>query len=226
MTQAPVFHKQPSQAERRLTSASQTWQWANAIRLALVVGVAYFLAARLSLSLLTAPDGVAVFWPANGIAVGALIALGPSVRWPVAIGAAAATMLANLLGDRTFLIAATSALCNVGEAMLAAGIIQRQFGSGFSLDRLRNVLGLLAAAVFACAISGVGGTLGFKLFHGSTAPILTTWEHWLTADALGIVTFAPLLIGTGAAVRNPPSPNEAVEGALLLLAITVLSALV
>jgi len=62
MTQAPVFHKQPSQAERRLTSASQTWQWANAIRLALVVGVAYFLAARLSLSLLTAPDG----WPCSG----------------------------------------------------------------------------------------------------------------------------------------------------------------
>jgi PAS domain S-box-containing protein len=225
MTQAPVFHKQPSQAERRLTSASQTWQWANAIRLALVVGVAYFLAARLSLSLLTAPDGVAVFWPANGIAVGALIALGPSVRWPVAIGAAAATMLANLLGDRTFLIAATSALCNVGEAMLAAGLIQRQFGSGFSLDRLRNVLGLLAAAVFAAAISGVGGTLGFKLFHGSTAPILTTWEHWVASDALGIVTVAPLMVGVAAAARDPPSPREALEGIAALAAIALMSAI-
>src|SRR6266850_1092402 len=35
------------------------------------------LAARLSLSLLTKPDGVAVFWPASGVAAGALIALGP-----------------------------------------------------------------------------------------------------------------------------------------------------
>jgi PAS domain S-box-containing protein len=192
----------------------------------MVVGIAYFLAARLSLALLTKSDGVAVFWPASGVAAGALIALGPGARWPVASGAAAATIVANLLGDRTFAGAVTFAVCNAGEAVLAAGLIERQFGSHFSLNRLRHVLGLLAAAAFGCAISGVGGTLGFKLFHGSTAPSLITWEHWFAADALGIVTVAPLLIGIGAAVRKPPSPNEAVEGALVLLAITAMSALV
>ena len=226
MTQTPAFHQLPSHGERQLGSPDQNWQWVSAIRLAVVVGIAYFLAARLSLLLLTKPDGVAVFWPANGIAVGALVALGPSVRWPVAIGAAAATMVANLLGDRTFLIAATSALCNVGEAMLTAGLIERQFGAGFTLDRLRNVLGLLAAAVFGAAISGVGGTLGFKLFHGSTAPILTTWEHWFASDALGILTVAPLLIGVAAAARNPPSRREALEGAAALGAIALMSAFV
>src|SRR5215213_11421138 len=171
MTQTPAFHQLPSHGERQLGSPDQNWQWVSAIRLAVVVGIAYFLAARLSLSLLTKPDGVAVFWPANGVAVGVLIALGRGARWPVAAGAAAATMVANLLGDRTFVIAAISALCNVGEAIIAAGLIQRQFGSGFSLDRLRNVLGFLAAAALAAAISGVGGTLGFTLFRGSTAPM-------------------------------------------------------
>jgi len=48
------------------------------------------------------PDGVAVFWPASGVAAGALIALGPHYKWPVAIGAAGATIAANLFGDRTF----------------------------------------------------------------------------------------------------------------------------
>jgi PAS domain S-box-containing protein len=143
----------------------------------------------------------------------------------VAIGAAAATIVANLLGDRTFAIAATSALCNVGEAMLTAGLIERQFGPGFSLNRLPNVLGLLAAAVFGTAISGIGGTLGFKFFHGSTAPILTTWQHWVASDALGIVTVAPLLIGVAAAARDPPSPRETLEGIAALAAIAVLSAL-
>ncbi|MFL5237797.1 MAG: MASE1 domain-containing protein [Rhizomicrobium sp.] len=226
MTQTPVLHKAPNQAERRLAVADPTPRWGSAVGIAVAVGIAYFLAARLSLSLLTKPDGVAVFWPASGVAAGVLIALGPGARWPVAIGAAAATIVANLLGDRTFAGAATFALCNVGEAMLTAGLIERQFGPGFSLDRLRHVLGLLAAAVFGCAISGVGGTLGFKLFHGSTALILTTWQHWLASDALGIVTVAPLLIGVAAAVRDPPSPNEAVEGAVALVAITVMSALV
>src|SRR5438034_8056819 len=105
----------------------------TAIGIALAVGIAYFLGARLSLALLAKPDGVAVFWPASGVAAGVLIALGPRARWPVAIGAMAATIAANLLGDRTFAGATTFALCNAGEAMLTAGLIERRFGSGFAL---------------------------------------------------------------------------------------------
>ena len=47
------------------------------VLLAALVAVAYFLAARLGLALLTKPEDVAVFWPAAGIATGILIALGP-----------------------------------------------------------------------------------------------------------------------------------------------------
>ena len=103
----------------------------------------------------------------------------------------------------------TFALCNAGEALLAAGLIERHFGSGFALDRLRKVLGLLAAAAFASVISGLVGTLGFKLFHSSTAPSLTIWQHWFASDALGIVTVAPLLIGiAGAIAPNLPVVND------------------
>lgn len=65
--------------------------------LASIVGVVYFLSVRLSLFLLTKPDGVAVFWPTAGVASDILIALGPSARWPVAAGTMAATICANLL---------------------------------------------------------------------------------------------------------------------------------
>ncbi|MEH2499770.1 PAS domain S-box-containing protein [Bradyrhizobium sp. AZCC 1678] len=215
-----------NQVQRRvLPVADPTRRWVSAIGLAVAVGIAYFLAARLSLSLLTKPDGVAVFWPASGVAAGVLIAVGRSARWPVAIGTMAATIVANLLGDRTFAGAITFALCNAGEAILTAVLVERQFGSDFGLDRLRHVLGLLSAAVFAAAVSGIGGALGFKLFHGSTAPILTIWQHWFAADALGIVTVAPVLIGVAAAVRNPPPQSEAIEGAMALVAITSTSAI-
>ena len=60
--------------------------WVGSIGLTIAVAVTYFLAARLSLALLTEPDGVAVFWPAAGVSSGILIALGRHVRWPVAIG--------------------------------------------------------------------------------------------------------------------------------------------
>lgn len=213
-------------AQRRLLAvADPRRRWVSAIGFAVGVGIAYFLAARLSLSLLTKPDGVAVFWPASGVAAGVLIAVGRGARWPVAIGTMAATIVANLLGDRTFAGAITFGLCNAGEAILTAVLVERQFGSDFSLDRLRHVLGLLSAAVFAAAVSGIGGALGFKLFHGSTAPIPTIWQHWFASDALGIVTVAPLLIGIAAAVRDPPLQSEAIEGSMALTAITVTSAI-
>ena len=139
-------------------------RWAGLIVLTVAVGVAYFLAARLSLALLTKPEGVAVFWPAAGVAAGVLIALGPRARWPVVVGTMAATIVANLFGDRNLWSAVLFALCNAGEAVLAAWLIERYFGSDFRLGRLRNVLGLFAAAIAGTAVAAVGGTLGIDCF--------------------------------------------------------------
>ena len=136
------------QVEGKLSATRHsTQQWARLIGLSVLVGIAYFLAARLSLLLLTKPDGVAVFWPASGVAAGVIIALGPNARLPVAAGAMVATIVANLMGDRTLMSSIVFALCNAGEAVLAGWLIESYFGLGFSLDRLSHVLGMLAAAV-------------------------------------------------------------------------------
>ena len=204
-----------------------TWRWVGSVGLAIAVGIAYYLAARLSLALLTKPDGVAVFWPAAGVAAGVLIALGPGARLPVAAGAIGATIVAHLLAGDPFIWAAIGfGLCNAGEAVLVAGLIERYFGSAFSLGRLHCVLGLVAAAMVGTAVSGIGGTVGFVWFHSSTAPVLTIWYHWFTADALGIVTVAPLLIGLASAARNPPPLGEVIEGVAALVALTLVSALI
>jgi PAS domain S-box-containing protein len=197
-----------------------SWSW-----LAVVVAGLYILSAKLSLALLT-PDGVAVFWPAAGISAGALIAFGPQARWAVVAGTMVATVLANLLGDRNLSSSLVFALCNGGEALLAAGLIQYYFGSPFSLDRLRHVLGLLGAAIIATAVSGVGGALGFAFFHGARASIFDTWQNWFASDALGIVTIAPLVIGLVSASREPPRPDETVEGLLALASLIVMSVIV
>src|SRR5262249_12521382 len=163
--------------------------------LGVVVAVAYFIAARLSLSLLTEPDGVATFWPAAGIASGALIALGPRRRLAVAIAVRAATLAANLLADRTLPGAVLFAICNAGEAIVIGGILHHYFGSPFRLDSTRSVVALFLAAALGTAMSGVGGTAANALFHNSGTPLLTTWQNWFAADALGVVTIAPVIIG-------------------------------
>ena len=79
----------------------------------------YFLAAHVSLFLLTELDGVAVFWPAAGISAGLLMALGPAARMPVVIGVTAATVAANLAGDRHIGSTIVFAICNAGEPLRA-----------------------------------------------------------------------------------------------------------
>ena len=141
---------------------------------------------------------------------------------PVIVGVMAATIGANLLGDRNIPSSIIFALCNAFEAVLVAGLIERYFGSPFRLDTLQRVLGLVTAAILGCVVSGIGGTVGFLLFHDASASALTIWYHWFASDAVGIVTVAPFVIGLVAMTRDPPSLRETVEGsvALTLLAIT------
>ena len=200
--------------------------WIGAIGLAIAVGIAYFFAAQLSLALLAKPDGVALFWPAAGVSSGVLIALGRDARLPVASGAMVATAIANLMGDRNVWSTTAFALCNMGEPLLAAWLIERYFGSRFTLNRLRNVLGLLAAAAAATAASGIGGMAAFKLFHSPTAPLLTTWQHWFASDAVGIITVAPLVIGLAETARDPPRRNKIIEGVVALVALEVMTVII
>jgi PAS domain S-box-containing protein len=194
------------------------------IGIAITVGVFYFLAARLGLALLTKPEGVAVFWPASGIAVGALIVLGRRARVPVAAGVMLATVVANLMGDRNMLSASAFALCNTGEMLLTTWLIERWFGAGFRFDDLRHVIGLLVAAVIGTATAAIVATVAIRHFH-SAAPALDIWQAWFTSDAIGIVGVAPLLITFASAMRTPPPRREFIEGVLLLIALAVISKL-
>jgi signal transduction histidine kinase len=213
------------QVQHEPSTRTDLTQFGKSIGLAVAIGTVYFLAARLSLGLLTKPEGVAVFWPAAGVSAGVLIALGSQARWPVVIGTMAATIVANLLGDRSIWGAVLFALCNAGEAVLAAWLIEYFFGLNFNLSKPRNVLGLAAAAIMATAVSGVGGAIAFKLFHSTSTPISTIWWHWFASDGLGIITVAPMLIELASASRDRPPPSELVEGALAVVALALASGL-
>jgi PAS domain S-box-containing protein len=167
-----------------------------------------------------------VFWLASGVSSGVLIALGRAARLPVASGVIVATIIANLMGDRSIWDAAAFTLWNTGEPLLVAWLIERYFGSSFILDKLRNVLGLLAAAVVATAVSGIGGTVASKLLHSPATPIWMIWQQWCASGTVGIIAVAPMVIGLAEALQNPPPRNEIIEGVAALVALVATIVLV
>ena len=188
----------------------------------IAVGIGFFLAARLSLALLDKTDGIAVFWPAAGVATGFLVAFGSAARWPVVIGVVAATLAANLLGDRNLASSTAFAVANAGSPVIAAGLIQRFYGSPFELNELRRVFGLFGAAIIAAIVCGFVGAVGFAFFHPSASSVTTIWRHWVVTETLGSITVAPLLIGLASFLRNAPPRREVVEGIFALAIVATL----
>jgi PAS domain S-box-containing protein len=200
-------------------------RWLLGVTVAVAVGTAYFLAAQLGLALLTTDERVAVFWPASGIAAGALVALGRWARLPVAVAVISSSVAAALMSDRNVWSALAFGSCNAGEALLVLWLIERWYGPTFNVDGLRRVLGFFAATTVATAIAALGASGAMKLFGPSTASFLDVWEVWFASDALGVITVAPLLIGVAAAFREPPSRREVLEGTFAIIAVSVANGL-
>jgi len=193
------------------------------LELAGAVGIAYFLAARLGLALISAPSGVAVFWPASGVAAGFLIIFGRRLGMAVVVGVIVGTVAANVMSDRGLLTSLLKGICNASEVVLVAWLLEWLFGRPFGFGDLRRVAGFLAAAGLATGASATVGAGTMTLFH-SDAPYWDVWRAWFLADWVGIVVTAPLMIGLGELLRDPTSRKEWIEG-LGLLGLMVMACL-
>ena len=71
----------------------------------------------------------------------------------------------------------------------------------------------------------LGATLAIALFQSTASPLIV-WRIWFASCLLGIVTVAPLLVGTADAVRNLPPRREIIEGVAGIVTLAALSALV
>src|SRR6516165_6484552 len=217
MLEGPLRHGQ----RQRTVAGDFNRRWAGSIGLAAAVGLTYFLTALLSYGLALQSEGLAVFWPASGVSSGILIALGSGARWPVVSGVMIAVVADHLIMADPLRVGIAFALSDAAETLIIAGLIERYFGAEFSLDRLRNVLGILAAAVIGTCVSGIGGVAASVLLRPPTVPILTIWQHWVASNTIGFIAVAPLLIGLAAALRQRPQSDELVEGAAALTTLAM-----
>ena len=188
----------------------------------LIVGFAYYAAARLGLRVALIERNVTPLWPPTGIALVAFLVYGRAV-WP---GVALAALAVNLPISTNALAAGATAAGNTLAPLVAVSLLV-SVGFRREIDRLWDavdivflgaLLSMLISASVGAGILVLSGAISANEFPGA-------WAVWWTGDAMGVLVVAPFLLSL---FQRPWSGSlqERTEGAALLLLVAVVSFLV
>lgn len=163
-------------------------------------------------------------WPPPGVALAGLLVLGfeslPGVFLGSFLGAAFFT--GNLPAA-----AATSAVFTL-SAFLSAWIVRRAADGRVSLSSLRGVAAYVVLGCFlGILISAAGRYFSVRvLFQAAGAGPWERLRYYWLADMLGALTIGAAILSVGSLRRLPRDPRRYLEGAGLLVAVGLVSALV
>ncbi|MEG4579827.1 MASE1 domain-containing protein [Microcoleus sp. MON1_C5] len=165
-----------------------------------ILALAYFVTGKLAVSMLglvkAEPSPV---WPPAGIALAALLLQGRRM-WP---GIVLGSVLLNSTGGIPSAVIVTSAFSVTLQA-LAGEALLRESGFSTKLDRLRDVLALVAGAVIGSTLVGSTlGNLGTCIFGWAQWSNFSRnwWTTWL-GDGMGILLVTPVLLTLNHAVNS------------------------
>jgi len=182
------------------------------------VAAIYFAASALGLQLAFLRVSGAPVWPAAGIALAAVMLLGPEAIAAILVGGTLVFWIAAGPPLDAIIIAASSAV----EALIGAALISRWVGGPDVFGRPRRVVSFTIAAALA---SGAGAIIGsFALGLVGHAPWSTFGAHWLTwwlGSATGMLILTPVILTWIARPTVSWTPARLSEATLVLAGIAV-----
>jgi PAS domain S-box-containing protein len=157
-----------------------------------IVAAAYFAAGKLGLSLAYLNESTSAVWPPAGIALAAVLMLGPQAAGAVFAGA----FLTNVTTSGNVAAAIAIAAGNTLEALAAAWLVSRFAGGLAAFTRTTDILRFVALA--GCVATTIAASVGtLTLIVTGLAPRETAGSVWLTwwlGDAVGMLLVTPLLV--------------------------------
>ncbi len=198
--------------------------WRSDLLRSVGLGIAYYLAAQLSLQLALVGENITPLWPPTGIALVAFVLRGRRL-WP---GVAVAAFAVNLPINATVLAAAVTAAGNTLAPLVAASLLRR-VGFRPQLDRLRDALAIVFFAALGSML--ISATIGVTTLLASGAiegaAFLGAWSVWWAGDAMGVLVVAPFLF-TLTSIHEHPLPRgwRVLEAIGLAAALVGISSLV
>lgn len=182
--------------------------------------VVYFVAGRFGLSLAIVNESASAVWPPTGLAVAALLLLGPG-GWPaVAVGA----FLVNLTTSGIVASSMAIAAGNTLEAVVAARLATRFARGRAAFDRSPDIIRFAICAMAACAIAASIGTVSLMAVGlAGSSEAVPIWLTWWLGDTVGTMLVTPLVLLW---VRSPQmkwTPGVAAEAAGLAACLVTVS---
>ncbi|MBF6175674.1 MASE1 domain-containing protein [Nocardia blacklockiae] len=163
---------------------------AAAVLRGVAVAAAYFVAAQAGLQLALVGQQVTPIWPPTGIALACLLVLGPR-SWPgIALGAFATNILIGPSLPAVLAITAGNT-----AAPVCAYLLLRRAGFRNQFQRVGDALALVfLGALGGMLVSATIGSATLALATDGPRNFWGTWSVWWTGDAMGVLTFTPLLL--------------------------------
>jgi len=182
----------------------------------IALSVIYRLGVVVGLSMAFVQSNTSPVWPPTGIAIAALLLFGWQL-WPAIT---LAVLLGSLLTGAPATLAIGMAIGNTLEALAIVYLLRRIGSFHPSLDRIRDVISLILAALGGTVISATFGALSLIIIDGSLIstfwPIWTTW--WI-GDFLGALVVGPFFLVWGSALSERFSRSRQLEGILVFTAL-------
>ncbi|MET9019579.1 MASE1 domain-containing protein [Actinopolymorpha sp. NPDC004070] len=160
------------------------------VLLNLGLAAALYGSARIGLVIGLDRGSISPFWPPTGIAVAALLLLGPEMWAGILLGSAVSNVMTGPA------INAVPTAVGMTLACLTAYWALRRIGFRVELDRLKDALALVFIAALGAML--ISSTVGVAvLLITGVVPLgylLPSWLTWWTGDAMGVLIVTPLLL--------------------------------
>ena len=186
---------------------------------AALLAAIYFGAARLALLLAIPPGYATALWPPSGIALAALLVLGPRL-WPgVWIGSA----LANLSIDASLPAAIVIATGSTLQALVLSALLRRHVDIAYRFRHVQQVVKFVVLSALGATIAPTVALIPLSLLYPLPgADLFANWRTWWQGDTSGILIFTPLILSWSVRGTVQWTPRRVLEG--LLLAALLLAA--
>jgi diguanylate cyclase (GGDEF)-like protein len=159
-----------------------------------LVAAGYFAGAWLGVTQTLSPEGKAIIWPPNAVALAALLLL-PYRRWPWVVPAVLMAEVAADIPAFPLWSAVAFGLINLFEVLLAAALIRWLSGPRFDFDRLaRGASFLLFGPLLAATLAAFLGAGVYIALGKEASAYFAYWQMWWFGDAVGLLILTPLLV--------------------------------